>query len=128
MGTGMDLTEHKRAAPVDLAALRVSLREGGVEDLLEPLVASFLQAAPRRVAGIEAAVRAGDAEQIRQSAHAYKSSAAQLGARALAEALQALEVAGLAGDLAAAGELVGVVRREQESVCAVLAAATTGRE
>ena len=124
----MDLTEHERLAPVDLAALRSSLREGGVEDLLETLVASFLHEAPGRVAGIEAAVRTGDAEQIRQSAHAYKSSAAQLGARALAEALQALELAGRDGDLAAAGGLVGVVRREHETVCSVLASAAAGGE
>lgn len=113
---------------MDLAALRSSLREGGVEVVLETLVASFLHEAPGRLAGIEAAVRAGDGERIRQAAHAYKSSAAQLGARALAEALQALELAGKGGDLAAAERLCGVVRREHESVCAVLAAAAAGGE
>jgi len=114
------------AAPVDLVALRGALREGGVEDMLGTLVASFLQDAPGRVASIEDAVRAGDAERIRQAAHAYKSSAAQLGARALAEGLQALELAGRGGDLAAAQSLAGGVRREHEVVCAFLAAATAG--
>jgi PAS domain S-box-containing protein len=114
------------AAAVDLAALRASLREGGVEDMLETLVASFLAEAPGRLAAVEEAVRAGDGERIRQAAHAYKSSATQLGARALAEALQALELAGRNGDLAAAGGLAGAVRREHEGACAFLAAATAG--
>jgi two-component system sensor histidine kinase/response regulator len=114
------------AAPVDLAELRGSLREGGVEDMLETLVAAFLHEAPGRVAAIEEAVRAGDGEQIRQAAHAYKSSASQLGARALAEALQTLELAGRDADLAAAAGLVGTVQREHKSVCAFLAAATVG--
>ena len=116
------------AAPVDLAALRGSLREGGVEDMLETLVASFLHDAQDRVAAIEDAVRAGDAERIRQVAHAYKSSAAQLGAHGLAEALQSLELAGRGGDRAAAAGLIGVVQREHQSVCAYLAAAAAGGE
>jgi PAS domain S-box-containing protein len=114
------------AAPVDLAALRVSLRAGGVEDMLETLVASFLQDAPSRLAGIEEAVSASDGERIRLTAHAYRSSAAQLGARALAEGLQALELAGRDGDLVAARGLADGVRREHEGVCAFLAAAIPG--
>jgi PAS domain S-box-containing protein len=114
------------SAPVDLAALRASLREGGVEDMLETLVASFLHDAPSRAAEVEEAVRAGAGERIRLAAHAYKSSAAQMGAHALAEALKALEFAGRDGDLAAARELVGVVRREHGAVCAAFEAATAG--
>jgi CheY-like chemotaxis protein len=68
--------------PLDLPALRASLRAGGVEDMLASLVASFLKDAPGRLAGIEDAVRAGDAKRIRLAAHAYRSSAAQLGAAA----------------------------------------------
>jgi two-component system, sensor histidine kinase and response regulator len=114
------------AVPVDLAALRRTLRDGGVEDMLETLVAAFLHDAPDRVAAVEDAVGTGDGERIRQAAHAYKSSAAQLGARSLAEALLALEKAGRAGDLAAAAGLVGAVRHEHEVVSAYLAAATAG--
>jgi len=114
------------ATPIDLVALRASLRAGGVEDMLEPLVASFLKDAPSRLAGIEDAVRAGDAERVRLAAHAYRSSAAQLGALALAAALQALELAGRAGDLAGAPGLAGVVRHEHTAVCAFLAAAVPG--
>jgi two-component system sensor histidine kinase/response regulator len=114
------------AAPVDVAALRSSLREGGVEDMVETLLASFLQEAPSRLAAIEDAVRAGDGERIRQAAHAYKSSASQLGARALAEALQTLELAGRNADLAAAAGLVGTVKREHQSVCAYLAPGAAG--
>jgi HPt (histidine-containing phosphotransfer) domain-containing protein len=96
--------------------------------MLETLVASFLHDAQDRVAAIEDAVRAGDAERIRQVAHAYKSSAAQLGAHGLAEALQSLELAGRGGDRAAAAGLIGVVQREHQSVCAYLAAAAAGGE
>jgi HPt (histidine-containing phosphotransfer) domain-containing protein len=113
---------------VDLVAFRVALREGGVEDMLETLVASFLQDAPQRIAAIEDAVRDGDGVRIRQAAHAYKSSAAQLGARVLAGRLQALELAGRDGDLAAARTLGPEVRREHASVCEFLAAATAGGE
>ncbi len=50
--------------------------------------------APQRVAAIEDAVRDGDGARIRQAAHAYKSSAAQLGARALAEGLPGARAGG----------------------------------
>ncbi|MGD0483231.1 MAG: response regulator [Gemmatimonadales bacterium] len=114
------------AAPLDLAALRASLRAGGVEDMLAPLVASFLKDAPSRLAGIEEAVSAGDGERVRLAAHAYRSSAAQLGAVALAAALQALELAGRGGDLAAIPGLAAAVRDAHEAVCAFLAAAVPG--
>jgi len=114
------------AVPVDLATLRSSLREGGVEDMLETLVASFLHDAPDRIAAVEHAVQSGDGERVRLAAHAYKSSAAQLGAHGLAEALQSLELAGRGGDRAAAAGLIGVVQREHKSVCAYLAVAAAG--
>jgi CheY-like chemotaxis protein len=114
------------ATPVDVEGLRTSLREGGVEDMLGTLIGSFLKDGPGRLAAIEDAVRAGDGERIRQAAHAYKSSAAQLGARALADLLQALELAGRGGDLSAAGGLAGETRREHESVHAFLATAVAG--
>ena len=114
------------AAPIDLAALRASLRAGGVEDMLAPLVASFLADAPGRLAGIEDAVRAGDGERVRLAAHAYRSSAAQLGAVALAAALQALELAGRGGDAAAIPGLAAVVRSAHEAACTFLTAAVPG--
>jgi HPt (histidine-containing phosphotransfer) domain-containing protein len=115
-------------ASVDLAAVRAELREAGAEDMLDGLVQAFLQDAPGRVAAIEDAIRAGDCERIRLAAHAYKSSARQLGARALGDALQALEQAGRAGDLPAAGGLFAAVRREHATACAVLAAETARGE
>ena len=62
-------------APFDLGAVHAALRETGVEEMLDMLVASFLQDAPGRLAAIDDAVRAGDGERVRQAAHAYKSPA-----------------------------------------------------
>ncbi|HVO36480.1 MAG TPA: response regulator [Gemmatimonadales bacterium] len=113
--------------PFDVATLRAALRDEGIEEMLDVLVPTFLQEAPGRVAAVEDAVRSGDGERLRQAAHAYKSSARQLGAAALGDVLQALERAGKDGDLAEAGRLVGVMRREHERACEVVAAAAGRR-
>ena len=107
--------------PVDVTGLCESLREGGVEPLFRSLTSTFLRDAPGRMAEVEAAVAAGEAERIRRAAHAYKSSAGQLHAAALADALRALESAGRAGDVVEARGLARSVRAEHDRVVAFLA-------
>lgn len=70
------------------------------------LLAVFLDETPEIVAGITDAVRRGDDPALAAAAHAFKGSAAAIGAFALAEAASRLEIAGREGRAAAmAGEL-----------------------
>jgi HPt (histidine-containing phosphotransfer) domain-containing protein len=62
-------------------------------ELLEELIAVFLEDAPIRLSAIRAAIQAGDGPNLREAAHTLKGSAAALGAfgaRALAQELEDL--------------------------------------
>jgi HPt (histidine-containing phosphotransfer) domain-containing protein len=81
----------------------------------------FAQGAAARLDAISAAVQAGDAGAIERAAHAFKSAAATVGARGLAERLAAVEQAGregaaerAAGELPALREAVAAVLRQLE--------------
>jgi PAS domain S-box-containing protein len=103
-----------------LASLREDL--GGGEALLR-IVRLFLEQLEPQAEQIEREARSASLETLARNAHRMKSSAATLGARALADLLVALEAAALAGDSAAVaalgerfGPAVAAARRAFEAV------------
>lgn len=59
--------------------------------LVAALYTSFVAVLPEQVAALRSAITAGDRAKIRQLAHRLRGSAAQMGAAALAQALQVIE-------------------------------------
>ena len=77
--------------PADLSKALAWVDED--RELLEELIAVFLEDAPIRLSAIRAAIQAGDGPNLREAAHTLKGSAAALGAfgaRALAQELEDL--------------------------------------
>jgi len=85
-----------------LASLQDDL--GGPEALLR-IVRLFLEQLDPQAIQIEAAAKGGEHETLARSAHRMRSSAATLGAIALADTLTALETAAHDGDAAACDQL-----------------------
>lgn len=80
-------------APVsdfDEGALQM-LRRVGSDDLVVRMIDLFTESGPARLDEARAALAAGDAAGVAAAAHALKSSAAQLGGRAVQEAAAELE-------------------------------------
>jgi len=93
---GAELVSRDR----ETATLERLMRLGG-EDFVRSLAAIFLQDMPERFEGARAALTSRDASSVARFAHAMKSSAAQLGADALANVCEAAEGAAERQDLAA---------------------------
>ena len=92
-------------APVDLDEFRREMREAGVEEAVESILDVFVQSADERIAALTAALAAGQPLEIKRAAHAFKSSAGTLGAKALAALLDEVETAAAAGNIAKARAL-----------------------
>jgi CheY-like chemotaxis protein len=105
---------------VDVGALRRSMADAGATEIVPQLLAAFLADAPARMAAIETAAAARDADALGRAAHAYKSAAGAIAASALADALRRLEAAARAGELAAAGPVVIEARARHAAVLAQL--------
>jgi signal transduction histidine kinase/CheY-like chemotaxis protein/HPt (histidine-containing phosphotransfer) domain-containing protein len=88
-------------APLDeraLAQLR-DLQRPGQPSLLDRVVGLYLSSAPGMFQRLRDAVAAGDGEALRQTAHGFKSSSANLGATQLAALCRELEQRGRDGRL-----------------------------
>jgi HPt (histidine-containing phosphotransfer) domain-containing protein len=94
-------------------ALR-ELDEPGSMELVTQLVSSFLKSADDNLARVAAAAVEGDAKALSQGAHSLKSSAANLGAEALAGCYRELEKCGREGRIDDARSLLEQTRREQQ--------------
>ncbi len=113
--------------PSDVACLDLqvvtALRELGGEDdpdLFDDLVETFAIDSPARLDSIEDAVRAGDADALHRAAHGLKSSAANMGARELAETCRHLENLGKDGAVDGAAALVPLARDRYRDALAAL--------
>jgi two-component system sensor histidine kinase/response regulator len=84
-------------APVDLATFRRDMAEAGAAEAVDGIVESFLASATTRTSTMARAVEEEALPEIARLAHAFRSSAAQLGARRLAEALKEIEAAAKEG-------------------------------
>jgi HPt (histidine-containing phosphotransfer) domain-containing protein len=92
------------SATIDPAALD-RLREWGGEKLLREMLRLFLDNSPVRMEQIRAGVASGTAREVEQGAHSLKSSAANLGARALRDVCAEMEERAHAEDVEGVEEL-----------------------
>ena len=116
----------------EVAAGRVSLNPqalaaiGRLSDqgtaLVGRVIGAFLADTPARLAQIRDATHAGNAEALRKTAHALKSSCANVGAERLATFAAELEAIGKSGALAGASALVERSDAEWPQVVALLEA------
>ncbi len=101
---------------INMAAID-ALREiddTGSMGLVAQLVNSFLKSADENLARLAAAAAEGDTKALSQGAHSLKSSAANLGAEALAGCYRELERLAYEGRVDAARGLIEPTRREQQ--------------
>jgi len=106
------------AVPVDLDALRA--RVDGDDQLLQEVIAMFLNDCPQRLAALQRAVEAGDADAIRVAAHAIKGAAGNLAAMPLFNAASTLERLGVESRLEPAKAAWRQLRAEATRVVSVL--------
>jgi CheY-like chemotaxis protein len=81
-------------------------RVGGDVPLAREMALLFIPDALRLLAGIRSAAEAGDAERLRQDAHALKGAAGNFDAVRTVSGAQALELMGKEGDLSRAATLI----------------------
>jgi CheY-like chemotaxis protein/HPt (histidine-containing phosphotransfer) domain-containing protein len=100
---------------INLAAIQTlrDLDEPGSNELVTQLVSSFLKSADGNLERMAAALAEGNAKVWAQAAHSLKSSAANLGAEALAGCYRELEKCGREGRTEDARGLLEPTRREQ---------------
>jgi PAS domain S-box-containing protein len=110
--------------PVDLEGFRAAMRDAGAEAAVAGVVRLFADSAPARLAAIVSAADGADAVALSRAAHAFRSSAATIGARALAARLEALEAMGKDSGLEGLSEAVTALREEVNTVIAYLATCT----
>ncbi len=91
---------------------------GRCREAVDGILRMFTGSAPERLEALAAAVRAGEGDTIERAAHAFKSAAATIGARALAEHLAQIEKAAREDALELAAGLMPDLR---DDVAAALA-------
>ena len=114
----------EESAPVDLASLMARVENDW--ELLNELIALFLDSSPLLLAEIEAAVARGDAQAIERASHALRGSMQNLGAVPAARAASALEDVGRSGDLARADQSLACLHQEFERLVSALPERSTG--
>ncbi len=105
---------------VDVEAFRETMREAGIEFIVDQTIDTFLREGPERMTALRAAYESADSRGIASAAHALKGSSGSLHAHRVARIFGEIEAAGKAGDLAGAGALRDAVEREWSAVVAQL--------
>src|SRR5881296_3939560 len=100
------------APPVDLAAFRRTMQEAGAEEAVAGILATFANTLPQRLEALADATGGQDPEPIQRAAHAFKSAAATIGARRLAQLLEEMEASARGGDVVRAQSALQEVRSE----------------
>ncbi len=108
-----------------LAQIR-SLQQPGGDDLLSQIITLYLSSSADHETSILSAVKAGDSAALREAAHSFKSSSANLGANGLADICKRLEKCGREEDLTDAVSLVKQMHREHGRVRKALKAKIEG--
>lgn len=88
--------------------------------VLEEVISSYLEDAPRRLQALTQAVMGSDAAAVQKSAHALRSLSVTIGAAPVAQLCVALEAIGRAGTTAGAQVLVKQLQAEYERLEAAL--------
>src|SRR5947199_535503 len=100
------------APRVDLPAFRRTMQEADAEEAVAGIPATFANTlTPRHEARAEA-TGGQDPEPIQRAAHAFKSAAATIGARRLAQLLEEMEASARGGDVVRAQSALQEVRSE----------------
>jgi CheY-like chemotaxis protein len=84
----------------------------GREDVVRSVLASFLKTAEGQIARLQAALKAGELEELRQEAHSLKGGAWNLAADPLGEAARQLEEAAKAGEVDRASTCIAALQGE----------------
>jgi HPt (histidine-containing phosphotransfer) domain-containing protein len=116
-----DAMKSDDTPPVDVAAFRETMREAGIEEIVEPTLLLYVQEAKKLFEKLPAALNRGDAEATVAYAHALKSSSLNIRTSRLAGLLEELEGAARAGALDTANEVFVRVQSEYDAVIAYLA-------
>lgn len=98
----------------------------GDAEMLHQLVQVFSDDMPSQLGQIEAAIRKGDSDELRRSAHLFKGSVANFGAALLTDKALQLEIKGRKGDLTGAMDLFHVMKRDAEELRVQLMAWVVG--
>jgi len=114
------------ASPLDRA--RLLERVGGDRRALAQIVRIFREDAPRQLARLRQAIRAGDAPSLRSAAHALKGAVSNFAAASATAAAFQLQQLGESGALGAAGEGLERLERELEALDAALDGLVRGPE
>lgn len=103
-------------SPVLLDEFRESMREAGVEYVVERAIEAYLVEAPRRMAALEEAVAAEDWTGVQEEAHGMRSGSQTIRAERLGRLLAGMEEAGRKGDGEAVVAGLPVLRQVYEDV------------
>ena len=108
------LADENASPPLDPAAVAQlhKLAPDGGDLFLEELFSSFLDNTMATIELLRRAAGGKDARGIAEAAHCLKGSSRTVGARSLADICERLEALGVAGSLAAAGELIDQLEQE----------------
>jgi len=104
-----------------LASIRADLQMEGEPDVVQELIALFVESSPPLLAALRTTLAQGDGPGLSRAAHTLKGSSSNLGARRLTELCAALEKQGRSGSLAGAALQVADLEQEYARVCAALA-------
>ena len=101
---------------VDVARFRSDLREADIENIVESLLATFLDDSSVQLTALERAVAAQDATAIESAAHAFKSGAGTIRANTLANLLRDAENAARRGQCDSMRDMLEQVSVEYAAV------------
>jgi signal transduction histidine kinase/DNA-binding response OmpR family regulator len=119
------VAEHAKPADVDILDMEAigrirALQRPGVPDVLSKIVHLFIDHSPGILATIRQAVASSDAAALRNSAHALKSSSANIGAARVTAICRRLEAMGRDGKLNGAQVELDVLEFEFKVACDAL--------
>jgi CheY-like chemotaxis protein/HPt (histidine-containing phosphotransfer) domain-containing protein len=123
-------TEGQVPAPAVVGVDRARLMEqlGGDEELLREVVGLFHQGFARSLAGLRAAMEAGDAARLEREAHSLRGSVAVFGCAPATEMAHQLETQGRAGDLTGAAAVLAELEETLRGLDAALVALVAAAE
>ncbi len=100
---------------IDRAALnRLFEVLGNDQEMLAETIGEFFQDAPGFIATLHFALAQGNMDELRTTAHGFKSNSATFGATALADSCRALEMLARAGTAKGAAERIAEIEKEYE--------------
>jgi PAS domain S-box-containing protein len=113
------------AKPAVFDEVELMGRLEGDGELLAEIVGEFVEASPRLLAEVQAAVRAADAQALERAAHRLKGTVGTFAAKQAFDAALNLEMIGKHGQMARAEETLATVRRAVEDLSTALDAFLT---